>query len=204
MQNEISPRVPVYNILITREDVQIADVDTSAEDYVIWINIYGADHSLSTGKQPVYNRLYITSDIILPDLEIILCNGEEYNIFVVEATYTGGTQILNTEGIEVPIDISFDVPSKYDNERYLYFILWSKSTNTLSTSAAIPYVLLRQIKIENSTAGSSIRYTTSGKDPLNMDNLYSAPFDVLRGTTVKAKAFKEGMRSSDVATLIVN
>lgn len=209
MQNKISPRVPKYNILVTLEDIQITDVadiiaNTTEENYIIWIDITGASPRIITGKQPISNQLYITSDAALPSLELILCNGEEYNKFVVEATFTGGTQILNTENIETAADISFEVPSKYDNEHSLYFILWPKSSNILETSAAIPCVPSKRIKIENSTTGSSIYYTTDGNDPLNTANLYSTPFDVLKGTTVKAKAFKEGMRSSDVATLIVN
>lgn len=199
MQNKISPRVPVYNIFITQEDIK--DItDTNNENYIIWIQIFGANVTVSSGKQSLSNRLYITSDSVLPDLKIILCNEEERNEF--EATHTGGTQILNTN-IGTSIDVSFDVPSKYGNESSLYFILWLESTNQLLTSEAIP-VSFRQIKIENSTTGSSIYYTTSGNDPLNTDNLYSAPFSVFIGTTVKAKAFKEGMRSSDVATLTVN
>lgn len=202
MQNKISPRVPIYSIFVTQEDIQIEDI--TEENYIIWIDITGASPRIITGNQVMSNKLYIVSSAALPSLELILCNGEEYNKFVVEATYTGGTQILNTENIETAVDTSFEVPSKYKNESSLYFVLWMKSYNILTTSAAISYIPSRQIKIENSTTGSSIYYTTDGNDPLNTDNLYSTPFDVLKGATVKAKAFKEGMRSSDVATLIVN
>lgn len=202
MQNKISPRVPIYSIFVTQEDIQIEDI--TAENYIIWIDITGASPRIIAGNQVMSNKLYIVSSAALPSLELILCNGEEYNKFVVEATYTGGTQILNTENIETAVDTSFEVPSKYKNESSLYFVLWMKSYNILTTSAAISYIPSRQIKIENSTTGSSIYYTTDGNDPLNTYNLYSTPFDVLKGATVKAKAFKEGMRSSDVATLIVN
>lgn len=50
------------------------------------------------------------------------------------------------------------------------------------------------------TQDAIIRYTTNGNDPTESDTVYSVPFSVNEGTTVKAKAWKEGMNPSAVAS----
>lgn len=50
------------------------------------------------------------------------------------------------------------------------------------------------------TQDAIIRYTTNGNDPTESDTVYSIPFSVDAGTTVKAKAWKEGMNPSAVAS----
>lgn len=50
------------------------------------------------------------------------------------------------------------------------------------------------------TQEAIIRYTTNGVDPTETDTVYSVPFTVETGTTVKAKAWKDGMIASAVAS----
>lgn len=50
------------------------------------------------------------------------------------------------------------------------------------------------------TADAIIRYTTNGADPTESDTVYSTPFSVDAGVTVKAKAWKDGMLESAVAS----
>ena len=50
------------------------------------------------------------------------------------------------------------------------------------------------------TQEAIIRYTTNGVDPTETDTVYSVPFTVETGTTVKAKAWKNGMIASAVAS----
>lgn len=50
------------------------------------------------------------------------------------------------------------------------------------------------------TQDAIIRYTTNGNDPTESDTVYSIPFSVDAGTTVKVKAWKEGMNPSAVAS----
>lgn len=50
------------------------------------------------------------------------------------------------------------------------------------------------------TQEAIIRYTTNGVDPTETDTVYSVPFTVETGVTVKAKAWKDGMISSAVAS----
>jgi chitinase len=44
--------------------------------------------------------------------------------------------------------------------------------------------------------GAEIRYTTDGSEPTTTSTLYSAPVTLTATTTVKAKAFKNGVASS--------
>ncbi|MEM1042359.1 MAG: chitobiase/beta-hexosaminidase C-terminal domain-containing protein [Bacteroidota bacterium] len=50
------------------------------------------------------------------------------------------------------------------------------------------------------TEGASLRYTTDGSDPDETAALYDAPFTVLAGTPVRARAFKSGLDPSAVAS----
>ena len=50
------------------------------------------------------------------------------------------------------------------------------------------------------TQEAIIRYTTNGVDPTETDTVYSVPFTVETGVTVKAKAWKDGMIASAVAS----
>lgn len=57
------------------------------------------------------------------------------------------------------------------------------------------------VEISTNTLDAQIRYTTNGGDVTEESSLYSAPFEVEAGTTVKAKAFKTGMNPSAQSTL---
>lgn len=57
---------------------------------------------------------------------------------------------------------------------------------------------MAKLQITCATEGAEIRYTTDGSDPTLQSDLYTAPIEA--SGTVKAKAWKEGMLSSEVAT----
>ena len=56
------------------------------------------------------------------------------------------------------------------------------------------------VTLNNATEDSEIRYTTDGVDPSQTSNLYSAPFE-FTGSTLKARAFKNGILPSDIYVL---
>ena len=59
------------------------------------------------------------------------------------------------------------------------------------------------VSITCGTAGAEIRYTTNGAEPTESSTLYSGAFTIDPPTTIKAKAFKSGMISSDVFEVFV-
>jgi hypothetical protein len=56
------------------------------------------------------------------------------------------------------------------------------------------------VYITCSTAGATIRYTTNGVAPTSISTIYRSPFTLSSSATVLAKAFKSGMKDSDVAS----
>ena len=58
----------------------------------------------------------------------------------------------------------------------------------------------QQVTITCATEGAVIRYTTDGAEPAESSSAYSGPVTVSTTTTVKAKAFHDGMTASGTAT----
>jgi hypothetical protein len=54
--------------------------------------------------------------------------------------------------------------------------------------------------ISTATSGATIRYTTNGADPTSNSSVYSSPLSFTSTVTLKARAFKNGMTASNVAT----
>jgi RHS repeat-associated protein len=72
-------------------------------------------------------------------------------------------------------------------------------TTTGSWEDAIIYGAPISVVMANATAGTSIRYTLDGTEPVESSTLYVAPFALAHRTTVKAKAFKSGWGPSETA-----
>ncbi|MDO8366720.1 MAG: alpha-L-fucosidase, partial [Saprospiraceae bacterium] len=53
------------------------------------------------------------------------------------------------------------------------------------------------VKIASKTLGATIRYTTDGKEPSETSPTYTVPFSPISACTVRAKAFKSGLISSN-------
>lgn len=58
------------------------------------------------------------------------------------------------------------------------------------------------VSLTSQTSGAEIRYTLDGSAPTQSSLLYATPFTLSSSVTVKAKAFKPGLTSSDVATAV--
>lgn len=56
------------------------------------------------------------------------------------------------------------------------------------------------VSISCATDGASIYYTMDGNDPTEQSTPYSAPFQAIAPVTIKARAYKEGLEPSDIAT----
>ncbi len=59
------------------------------------------------------------------------------------------------------------------------------------------------IQITCATTGADIRYTLDGTDPTKESAQYTAPFEAAQDATIKARAFKDNLVSSDIAELTI-
>lgn len=81
-------------------------------------------------------------------------------------------------------------------------------TASTPTSASPPtfspatgtYYSSQNVSLTSTTPGATIYYTTDGSDPDDTDTQYSTPIAVSTTTTIKAKAYKDGMDPSGIAT----
>ena len=67
------------------------------------------------------------------------------------------------------------------------------------TPAGGTYSEPQQVTMACATQGAVIRYTTDGAEPTESSSAYSSPVTVSATTTVKAKAFHDGMTASETA-----
>ena len=56
------------------------------------------------------------------------------------------------------------------------------------------------LQLSCATAGATIRYTTDGSEPTKQSNVYNSSININGNTSVRAKAFAEGMLPSAIAT----
>ena len=88
------------------------------------------------------------------------------------------------------------------------YVLKYKVTYEASTKCATPtfsvaggtYTMSKSVTLNCGTAGATIRYTTDGTDPTGSSTAYSSAITVDASKTIKAKAFKDGLDASDVAS----
>ncbi|MEI6821540.1 MAG: LruC domain-containing protein [Bacteroidota bacterium] len=67
------------------------------------------------------------------------------------------------------------------------------------------YNISQSVTISTTTSDASIRYTTDGSDPSDVNGtLYSAPISISQNTTLKAIAYKQYMLNSNVVSGIYN
>jgi Chitobiase/beta-hexosaminidase C-terminal domain len=62
------------------------------------------------------------------------------------------------------------------------------------------YSSSQTVTIQCATAGATIRYTINGDQPSSLSTIYSGPISVNVSTTIKARAFLDGMTDSDTAS----
>ena len=82
------------------------------------------------------------------------------------------------------------------NVRYLLIEGEAVEMPTSPTPTAFSVGQQTAVTLTCATEGATIYYTTDGSDPTTSSTAYSAPFTVTDGTTVKARAYKTGLRDS--------
>lgn len=73
---------------------------------------------------------------------------------------------------------------------------------TYAAPCATPVITLKgaEASITCATEGATVRYTVDGNDPTETSVIYTNPVTLTEGQTIKAKAFLEGHKASDVAS----
>ena len=79
---------------------------------------------------------------------------------------------------------------------YLRLVATPKFSLSPGTSFTDPLA----VKLECETSGAKIRYTLTGYDPTSSSPEYKGPLTIAETVTIKARAFKENMADSVVAT----
>ena len=75
------------------------------------------------------------------------------------------------------------------------------ATPTFDPDGSDTYTQAQNVTISCATGGATIHYTTNGNDPTESDAVYSSAVSITTSKTVlKAKAFKDGMTASAVAS----
>ena len=62
------------------------------------------------------------------------------------------------------------------------------------------YTSSQSVTLTCSTSGVTIRYTADGSEPSASSTTYTGPFVISASSTIRARAFKEGMTNSDIAS----
>lgn len=101
------------------------------------------------------------------------------------------------------------IPSNMRSLDQVYFVFGYNLGDALNLCKGVENKSLKikievsPIKISCSTLDSQIHYTLDNSEPNKQSNLYSNIFEVEEGTTIKAKAYKEGYIESDIQDITV-
>ena len=171
------------------------------------------------GKSGAYIKLPIV-DFDVDKIEVVGKSGASgsvvHNIFVGSTAVS--TQVTGLNGTTS----SFTIASGYESAGTQYILKVTSSHNaqityvkyyrksgddpsTVKTPTFDPvggtYTSAQSVAISCGTAGATIHYTTNGVDPIESDATYSSAVSITKsGTVLKAKAFKNGMTASSVAS----
>lgn len=124
---------------------------------------------------------------------------------VIRYTTNGTTPTINSTVYSGPISVNKNMTIKA-------IAISGSSTSTIASQTytlkvSKPIITLdgtsatKTATITCSTEGATIRYTTDGSSPTASSTEYTGSFTVNNGVTIKARAFKDGLTVSDIATV---
>ena len=124
----------------------------------------------------------------------------------ISASYTssGSKTTFSNINASGTITLTWASASKAFNVRQINITYSTAAPTTCATPtislAEGTYTGTQSVTLGCSTTDATIRYTTDGTDPTASSTVYSAAISVEESQTIKAKAFKEGLTASEVAS----
>ncbi len=144
-------------------------------------------------------------------------NGTDYNTIPGSVTIPAGSSsadiiiapkgdMINESSETVIITLSSSSSYKIgtNNSATVTIIDNGQAAGTVETPVFNPaggtYAVAQSVTITCATSGATIRYTKDGSEPTASSAQYSGPIPISTTTTLKAKAFKSGMKDSATAS----
>lgn len=194
--NENTFTMPGANVTVKAKFVELAVVP-----------VYASLEELVNAGAPTKDGTYVT---------VTLTNDEITGIYTTSKGYRNGIYFkVGTQEVEIYCQ---DVPESWGIGGYvsgtltncawkLYYSTWELcpadwTELTYAAPCATPVITLNgaEASITCTTEGATIHYTLDGNDPTETSDIYSNPVPLTEGKTIKAKAFLEGHKASDIAS----
>lgn len=194
--SENSFTMPGANVTVKANFVELAVVP-----------VYASLEELVKAGAPTTEGTYVT---------VTLTNDEITRIYTTSKGYRNGIYFkVGTQEVEIYCQ---DVPESWVIGGYvsgtltncawkLYSSTWELcpadwSELTYADPCATPVITLNgaEASITCATEGATVRYTVDGNDPTETSDIYTNSVSLIEGQTIKAKAFLEGHKASDVAS----
>ncbi len=142
---------------------------------------------------------------------IIKANNPTKNKFIKNVTFNGKTVEANYITHAALMEggtLDFDLTDKAVTDRGTD-PSWAPSSMTTETVVSLPYtpkdlslfIEKADVDLLSPTEGAVIYYTLDGSEPTEASTRYEAPFAIDKSTTIKARAYKEGMQPSRTLSL---
>ncbi|MDY5356462.1 MAG: chitobiase/beta-hexosaminidase C-terminal domain-containing protein [Candidatus Cryptobacteroides sp.] len=194
--NENTFTMPGANITVKANFVELAVVP-----------VYASLEELVNAGEPTTEGTYVT---------VTLTNDEITGIYTTSKGYRNGIYFkVGTQEVEIYCQ---NVPESWVIGGYvsgtltncawkLYSSTWELcpadwTELTYAAPCATPVITLKgaEASITCATEGATVRYTVDGNDPTETSDIYTKSVSLTEGQTIKAKAFLEGHKASDVAS----
>ena len=169
----------------------VSDVDLPYEDACAYQDTADAGRTASWGLPNQVQVSYACGETGLADVEWSNVEGFQKNFSAQTLTATGTVSYpSNVDTTDAPKTITATINISAAE----------KAAAPTATPEAGVYENAQQVEFECATPGVTIRYTTDGSEPTETSTEYEGnPFTVSDTTTVKARAYRDGMIASDVA-----
>lgn len=180
--------VKVYASTFESGEIGLVVVNTSGTEKSVQLDLSAMSNGTDYSTAHWY-EFYANTIAVSPSVD------KQFYINGQTGTTTGGGP-ENFDDVP-PYESAFDKQSVFRTKKYsVNFIVLRPE---LSVDKPVITRDGAQVTITTATSGAQIYYTTDGTEPTATDNLYSAPFTVLPGSTVKAFAIKDEVVSEVVS-----